>query len=177
MVLSCITLSFLLHSFLLFFFSKKEEAKTTFFPLETLLFKKDHLSTAQASPSKKINSQARVENKSLSQSSFEAADSSSIASGESASGEFIEAKALQSLEPEYPEFSRRKGEEGMSVVRATIAATGIVENVSLEKSSGFKRLDQSALEQVKQTKFSPAKKGLESISSEKKIVFNFTLKK
>lgn len=177
MVLVCITLSFLLHSFLLFSFIKKEEVKTTFFPLETLLFKKDHLNTAQASPSKNINSQKRDDKESISKSSLVPSDSPSVASGTSAEGEFIEAQALQSLEPEYPEFSRRKGEEGISVVRAKIAATGLVENVTLEKSSGFKHLDQSALEQVKQTKFSPAKKGLEAIYSEKKIVFNFTLKK
>ena len=58
-----------------------------------------------------------------------------------------------------------------------ISEKGLVEEARVEKTSGFKRLDEGALEQVKRTKFRPALKGEQAISSEKKIVFKFELKK
>jgi len=88
----------------------------------------------------------------------------------------IEAKPLQSLEPDYPELSRRKNEEGLCIVFVVISDKGEVLDAKIEKSSGFIRLDQSALEQVKRTRFLPAKQKNENVLSKKKIIFNFELK-
>ena len=47
-------------------------------------------------------------------------------------------------DPYYPSFSKRAGEQGEVVVRLIIDETGIVENVTLLRSSGFTRLDRAA---------------------------------
>ncbi|WP_244196185.1 TonB family protein [Paraburkholderia susongensis] len=47
--------------------------------------------------------------------------------------------------PDYPDISRRRGENGTAVVRFVVGLTGRVETVELQKSSGYARLDDAAL--------------------------------
>lgn len=54
--------------------------------------------------------------------------------------------------PEYPSFSRKRNEEGRSVVIVTIK-NGVVTRAEIRESSGYKRLDNSALQAAKQWKF------------------------
>ena len=55
--------------------------------------------------------------------------------------------------PVYPQISRRRGEEG-NVVLLAVVENGKVVNVSIEKSSGIKALDSSALSAVGKWSFS-----------------------
>jgi outer membrane biosynthesis protein TonB len=45
----------------------------------------------------------------------------------------------------YPAESRRKGEEGLSVVRIEVDADGVVRATQLVLTSGFARLDEATL--------------------------------
>lgn len=60
--------------------------------------------------------------------------------------------------PPYPAISRRMGEEGLVVLSVYILADGTVGDVSIKKSSGFRRLDESALKTVRRWRYVPAKR-------------------
>jgi TonB family protein len=57
--------------------------------------------------------------------------------------------------PPYPLVSRRMMEQGAVDLRLCLTNQGRIESVVVTKSSGYKRLDNSALETVKTWKFSP----------------------
>ena len=53
---------------------------------------------------------------------------------------------LNNTPPPYPPLARRLGESGTVVVRVLIGTNGRAEKAQIEKSSGYERLDQAALE-------------------------------
>jgi len=57
--------------------------------------------------------------------------------------------------PHYPALSRRLNEQGMVVVRVLIDTDGKAEQTEVFKSSGYSRLDDSALKTVTQWRFVP----------------------
>lgn len=57
--------------------------------------------------------------------------------------------------PQYPALSRKLGESGMVQLRLLVAASGKVAQVQLKRSSGFPRLDESAVTAARQWLFSP----------------------
>ena len=54
--------------------------------------------------------------------------------------------------PDYPAFSRKRKEEGTAVIIAAVE-NGRVRSVEIEKTSGYDRLDNSALRAVKEWRF------------------------
>ena len=59
-------------------------------------------------------------------------------------------------QPVYPEFARRRGYQGKVAVNITIAPSGGVLKVELARSSGFKELDDAAVDVVRdQWRFGP----------------------
>ena len=66
------------------------------------------------------------------------------------------AELISGPRPNYPRASVRLGEEGTVVVRIHLAEDGAVSEVELAQSSGFRRLDESALEAVRRWRFRPA---------------------
>lgn len=50
--------------------------------------------------------------------------------------------------PDYPDMSKRRGENGTAIVRFVVGLAGRVETVELQKSSGYARLDDAALAAV-----------------------------
>lgn len=66
--------------------------------------------------------------------------------------------AFSNPKPPYPAISRRMGEEGLVVLSVYILADGTVGDVSVKKSSGFRRLDESALKTVRHWRYAPAKR-------------------
>lgn len=172
-------LSLIIHLAFLFFYLSQEERVVSFIPLERLFVKAglvggERKKTQSTKSSFAKNALASSEQVSQGATGKEEGQGSSQ---ESSPDGISEAQALGSLEPSYPELSRRKGEEGLCVVKVKISSTGLVEAASLEKSSGFKRLDESALNQVRQTRFTPASQKGVPIASEKQIVFKFEFKK
>jgi len=60
--------------------------------------------------------------------------------------------------PYYPAEALRAGLEGRVILRVQIGATGRAEKIELESSSGFVSFDQSAIDAVRDWRFSPAKR-------------------
>ena len=59
-----------------------------------------------------------------------------------------DAEYLSNPKPTYPAMSKRLGEQGKVVVRVLIGADGLPQKSELRQSSGFDRLDESALATV-----------------------------
>lgn len=71
----------------------------------------------------------------------------------------FDAAYLRNPPPVYPLWSRRRGEQGRAVLRVHVTAQGVADEVHLRNSSGHDRLDQAALEAVRQWRFVPARQG------------------
>ena len=68
-----------------------------------------------------------------------------------------DADYLSNPKPPYPPMSNRLREEGTVRVRVLVSATGLPLRVELGKSSGYERLDESALAIVPKWRFVPGK--------------------
>jgi periplasmic protein TonB len=66
---------------------------------------------------------------------------------------------LNNPRPPYPALSRRLGEQGRVLVRVLIEADGRPSKVELQESSGYDRLDQTALQTVMRWRYVPGKRG------------------
>ncbi len=73
-------------------------------------------------------------------------------------GPYADAALFSNPKPHYPAVSRRMGEEGVVVLSVYILADGRVADVKVKRSSGFPRLDESALKTVRHWRYVPAKK-------------------
>ncbi len=62
---------------------------------------------------------------------------------------------LQPPAPVYPALSQRRGEGGRVLVRVLIDVAGLPRQLLVQESSGFARLDTSALTAVRATRFKP----------------------
>ena len=77
----------------------------------------------------------------------------------------FDANYLSNPKPPYPSASRRLGEAGTVYLRVHVSAEGLAHKVELKTSSGFPRLDQSALDTVAQWRFVPDKRGSTAVTS------------
>lgn len=82
---------------------------------------------------------------------------------------------LNNPKPNYPNLSRRAGERGRVLLKVLVDANGLPANVELGTSSGFERLDNAALEAVKQWKFIPARKNNQPMSAWVTVPISFAL--
>lgn len=69
-----------------------------------------------------------------------------------------DADYLQNPKPPYPPISKRLGEQGKVVVRVLINTQGTAEKGEIKRSSGFDRLDQTALNTVLRWRYVPGKR-------------------
>lgn len=69
-----------------------------------------------------------------------------------------DADYLHNPKPPYPPLSKRLGEQGKVVVRALIGIDGTAQQAQIKHSSGFERLDQSALATVLRWRYVPGKR-------------------
>jgi periplasmic protein TonB len=72
---------------------------------------------------------------------------------------------LHNPAPDYPRLARRLGEEGRVLLKVLVSDDGSAASVNLEKSSGSERLDNAAMDTVKQWRFIPARKGGVALSA------------
>ena len=82
---------------------------------------------------------------------------------------------LQNPAPTYPALARRMREQGRVLVRVLVSIEGAPERIELKASSGFPRLDQSALETIKNWKFVPARQGDQKIAAWVLVPITFSL--
>lgn len=66
---------------------------------------------------------------------------------------------LNNPPPVYPAAAARRHQEGITVLRVHVQASGRPDQVEVDKSSGFSTLDDAAIAAVKQWSFTPAKRG------------------
>lgn len=64
---------------------------------------------------------------------------------------------LNNPAPSYPSVSKRMGEQGKVLLRVYINEQGQPEKIEIKQSSGFDRLDDAAINTVRQWKFIPGK--------------------
>ncbi|MDR2220547.1 MAG: TonB family protein [Methylobacillus sp.] len=88
----------------------------------------------------------------------------------------FDAAYLDNPAPPVPPLSRKAKEHGVVSLHVHVSATGAALEVNLNKSSGFERLDNAALETVKQWKFIPARKGDTPVDAWVFVPIQFSLK-
>ena len=80
-------------------------------------------------------------------------------------------------EPNYPEASRSRGEQGDVLLKVEVLANGRVGQLEVERSSGYTRLDESALRTVRNWRFKAARKGRDAVICWVNIPVTFRLNK
>ncbi|TAG24409.1 MAG: energy transducer TonB [Burkholderiales bacterium] len=70
-----------------------------------------------------------------------------------------DADYLNNPKPPYPPVSKRLAEQGRVMVRVYVGADGSAQKVELNKSSGFDRLDATAVATVARWRFKPGTRG------------------
>lgn len=65
---------------------------------------------------------------------------------------------LRNPPPPYPAISKRLGEQGRVVVRVFIQLDGTASRAEVQRSSGFERLDQTAVQTVLRWRYVPGKR-------------------
>ncbi len=73
--------------------------------------------------------------------------------------------APQNPSPEYPEVSRRRGEEGTVILEVLVDENGQPLTVDVQQSSGHTRLDQAARNTVENWKFTPESQAGSTVES------------
>lgn len=69
-----------------------------------------------------------------------------------------DAAYLRNPRPIYPNVSKRLREEGAVLLRVFVSAEGLPVQIELKQTSGFERLDKSALEAVANWRFVPGRR-------------------
>jgi TonB family protein len=77
--------------------------------------------------------------------------------------------------PKYPRIARRKGWEGKVWLHVRVSAVGLVEEVTVERSSGYKSLDRAALKAVQHWRFYPVHQGLIPVAGEARVPVRFEI--
>lgn len=78
-------------------------------------------------------------------------------------------------QPDYPALSKRRGETGIAYVRFVVGLTGSIENVELKKSSGYSRLDDAALDAMRDSTCKPYLENGEPVRAAYTQPFDFSL--
>ena len=65
---------------------------------------------------------------------------------------------INNAPPPYPPLSKRLGEQGKVIVRALIEVNGSASKAEIRTSSGYERLDQTALQTVLKWRYVPGKR-------------------
>ena len=90
-------------------------------------------------------------------------------------GETRAARLLSAPRPDYPPLARQLGEQGVVLVRLSINEQGRVGAVTLQRSSGFSRLDKAAQAAVWQWRFAPQLDGGKAVATELELPVRFNL--
>lgn len=81
----------------------------------------------------------------------------------------------QRTPPAYPRLSRRAGEQGRAILRVELDEYGAVAAVRVATSSGSARLDDAAIEAVRQWRCNPAKRQGTAVRAVALQPFNFVI--
>jgi protein TonB len=84
-------------------------------------------------------------------------------------------KGLTNPPPRYPWLARQRGEHGRVVVRVAVDRSGQVINAEIAQSSGYGRLDRSALSTLRRWRFVPARRGTAPVTATVEVPVTFRL--
>jgi periplasmic protein TonB len=79
------------------------------------------------------------------------------------------------IEPTYPPMSRRRDESGTAYVHFVVGVTGKIESFELQKSSGYPRLDEAALDAMRASTCRPYIENGQAIRAERTQPYKFGL--
>ncbi len=79
------------------------------------------------------------------------------------------------IQPRYPERERRRGREGIVVLKLTVAADGVVAKVEVIESAGT-AFDEAAIRALRRVRFTPALVAGRPVSSERRYRLRFALR-
>lgn len=82
---------------------------------------------------------------------------------------------LNNPAPVYPPLARRLGEQGRVLLKVLVSENGLAENVQLDASSGYDKLDRAAIEAVKKWSFIPARRSNQPVSAYVLVPIKFSL--
>lgn len=92
---------------------------------------------------------------------------------------FIEADMnadyAENPKPDYPSLARSMGWQGTVTLKVQVSEEGLSAAVEIERSSGYEILDESAIEAIRQWRFTPARRGETPIASTVIVPIIFTL--
>lgn len=77
--------------------------------------------------------------------------------------------------PPYPEDARRRGEEGMVLLRVAVTREGLAASVDIVRTSGFPGLDTAAREAIARWRFQPAEQLGRQVDGEATVTVRFAL--
>ena len=89
----------------------------------------------------------------------------------------FDADYLSNPAPEYPADSRMLREEGRVFLRIHVSEEGLPDEVTLQRSSGFPRLDQASVAVIWRWKFIPARQDGKAVAATVVVPINFTLRR
>lgn len=99
-----------------------------------------------------------------------------IASGGQSGSQTKRALNVKAPAPPYPRMARKKGVEGVVLVKVLIGRDGSVLNVNLLKSSGRRDLDESALRTIRSRwRYKPASRYGKAVESAERVKIYFSL--
>ena len=78
--------------------------------------------------------------------------------------------------PSYPFIAKRRGLEGVVVLRVALNANGVPQQVTIERGSGHGVLDEAALESVRGWRFAPAQRGGRAVAAVVDVPVRFSLR-
>ena len=88
----------------------------------------------------------------------------------------FDADYLDNPRPAYPTFSQRLREQGRVLLKVRVTRSGVADRVTIARSSGYPRLDDSALATVRHWRFIPARQGDQALDSWVLVPVNFSLR-
>jgi protein TonB len=94
---------------------------------------------------------------------------------ETVTAPFGSAGYLNNPPPQYPNTAARNGWQGTVLLRVRVLSSGRVDTVDVQKSSGFKLLDEEAKATVRTWQFTPSKRGATPIDGWATVPIEFKL--
>lgn len=139
--------------------------------------------TGDENPSKKTAEVKALKQSDPSKDSAAKGDGSSLVPGRSVTTLFAlgsnetagKQGKYQNPPPQYPEEAQRRGWQGLVLLKALIEKEGKPSKVVLEKSSGHRSLDKSAIDTISDWKFEAGRIGNVSVASWVRIPIRFEL--
>lgn len=89
---------------------------------------------------------------------------------------FSRVRYARVIKPEYPEHARKQGWEGTTVLKVLVNPAGKSAKVRVQRTSGFRVLDNAAMDAMQQWEFHPARNEQKTVQSWVSVPIVFTLK-